>query len=383
MRFAPDETQEMVADSARRFADTQLRPSAEHRDETGEFPAELMKKAAKLGLIGINVSSEYGGAEAGVVAYSLAITQVARGDASVAVTMSVNNMVCEVLAQFGTADQRARYIPALTSGDSPAGSFCLSEPGSGSDAQAMTTRATRTGSGWSITGNKAWITSGTYASVFLVWAKTRMEDGEDRITAFVVDPATPGIHIGKPERKMGQHGSNTVPVSFDDVKIPADSVLGELGQGFKVAMVALDGGRIGIASLALGLAEEALSVASKYASERVQFGKPLSALQATQFKIADMATEIEAARLLTLQAAWLKEQGAPFTRQASMAKLFASETAGRVTDEAVQILGGYGYTRDYPAERLMRDARVTRIYEGTSEIQRIVIARDVLRELTR
>jgi alkylation response protein AidB-like acyl-CoA dehydrogenase len=383
MHFAPDETQEMVAATARRFADERLRPTAQHRDETGQFPLDLMVEAARLGLIGINVDSAYGGSEAGVVAYSLAITEVARGDASVAVTMSVNNMVCEVLAQFGSPAQRARYIPALTSGESPAGSFCLSEPGSGSDAQAMRTRAERTANGWTLSGNKAWITSGSYASVFLVWAKTRMESGEDRISAFVVDPKTPGIHIGKPERKMGQHGSNTVPVAFDHVEIAADSVLGELGQGFKVAMVALDGGRIGIASLALGLAQEALSVAAKYAAERVQFGKPLSEMQATQFKIADMATKIEAARLLTLRAAWLKEQGRPFTREASMAKLFSTEMASQVTDEAVQILGGYGYTKDYPAERLMRDARVTRIYEGTSEIQRIVIARDVLRELAR
>lgn len=383
MDFAPDETQQLIAATARRFADERLRPTAEHRDEAGVFPVELMKEVAKLGLIGINVSGDYDGAEAGPIAYSLAVTEIARGDTSVAVTMSVNNMVCEVLEQFGTAAHKARYIPELTTGRSPAGSFCLSEPGSGSDAQAMRTRAERTEAGWTITGNKAWITSGTHASVFLVWAKTRMESGEDRISAFVVDPATPGIHVGKPERKMGQHASPTVPVSFDNVQIPADSVLGELGHGFKVAMVALDGGRIGIASLALGLAQEALSVAARYAAERVQFGKPLTELQATQFKIADMATEIEAARLLTLQAAWLKEQKRPFTREASMAKLFASEVAGRVTDEAVQILGGYGYTRDYPAERLMRDARVTRIYEGTSEIQRIVIARDVLRELTR
>ncbi|MEM1347116.1 MAG: acyl-CoA dehydrogenase family protein [Myxococcota bacterium] len=378
MNFEFDETQKMIQDLARRFADEQLRPKAAARDASHAFPVEELKALADLGLMGVNVPAELGGAEAGVLSYSLAVAEIARGDASVAVTMSVNNMVAEVLTEFGTEEHKATYVPKLTSGASLAGSFCLSEAGAGSDPQGMLTRAERTDTGWVLRGSKAWITSGSHAGVFIVWAKTEV-DGKDRLSAFVVDPTTPGISVGKAEEKMGQRASNTVSLTFEDVELPEGAVLGELGRGMRIAMTALDGGRIGIASLALGLATEALEVSRQYVTERTQFGSRLADFQNTQFKLADMATELEAARLLTHQAAWLKEHGTRrFTREASMAKLFASELASRAADQAIQFFGGYGYTAEYPAERLWRDARVTRIYEGTSEIQRIVIAREVL-----
>ena len=308
------------------------------------------------------------------IAYSLAVSEIAIGDPAVAVTMCVNNMVCEVIQQFGTDAQKQTHVVALQSGDYVAGSFCLSEPGAGSDPQGMSTRAVKTANGWTISGSKAWITSGTHAGVFLVWAKT-----DDSISVFLVDPKTPGISVGKPEQKMGQHASDTVAVSFDNVEISDDALLGEIGMGFKIAMMALDGGRIGIASQAVGIATAALECARLYATERHQFGKPLTGFQAIQFKLADMAAKIEGAKLLTHRAAWLKENGKRFTREASIAKLVASEMACEVCDEAIQIHGGYGYTHEYFVEKLYRDARVTRIYEGTSEIQRIVISRDVIK----
>ncbi len=380
MDLTLNETQVLVQETARRFASSDLRPKASARDESGEFPLDSLAKMADLGLMGVNIRGDYGGAEAGVVAYSLAVTEIAQGDPAVAVTMAVNNMVSEVIQEFGTDAQREFYIPKMTSGEYVSGSFCLSEPGSGSDAAAMTTRAEKTAGGWSISGAKAWVTSGSYSGVFLVWAKTRTETGEDEISLFLVDPKLPGISIGKPEKKMGQHASDTVSITFDAVEIAEDALLGEIGQGFKIAMMALDGGRIGIASQALGAGLEAMSLARDYALERRQFGKPISDFQAIQFKLADMATELDAARLLTLRAAWMKEQATrKFSREASMAKLYSSEAACRACDQAIQILGGYGYTRDYPLEKLYRDVRVTRIYEGTNEIQRVVIARDLLR----
>lgn len=379
MDFTINETQRLVRDTARRFTDTELRPRAAERDVTEAFPADELRQMAQLGLMGVNIGAEYGGSEAGVVAYSLAVTEVARADASVAVTMAVNNMVGEVIEAFGTDAQKAEHIPKLTSGEYAAGSFCLSEAGAGSDPGSMRTRAVRTEQGWRINGTKAWITSGEYAGVFVVWARTEIDDGEDRISAFLVDPDADGISAGKPEEKMGQRGSNTVTLTFEDVDIPEDALLGELGDGFKIAMIALDGGRIGVGSLALGLGREALSLALDYSGEREQFGKPISRFQAIQFKLAEMGTELDAARLLTLRAAWLKEQSGPrFTRQASMAKMYATEAAWRACDEAVQIFGGYGYVKEYAVERLLRDVRVTRIYEGTNEIQRVVIARDLI-----
>lgn len=358
----------------RQITDDVLRPIAAERDHTDLFPADELEMLSRKGLMGINVSSEYGGSEAGVVAYSLAITEIGRGDASVGVTMSVNNMVCEVLEQFGTPAQRAAFIPPITSGESSSGAFCLSEPGSGSDAAGMLTRARETDDGWIIDGTKAWITSGAHASVFLVWAQTEI-DGKDRISAFVVPADTPGISVGKAEEKMGQHGSNTVTLTFEDVRIPKDAVLGDLGRGFRIAMMALDGGRIGVASLAVGIADEALT-------ETIRLVRQIPALansELAQARIGQMSARVEAARALVLRAAYLKENKvARFTREASMAKVFATEAATHVTAQAVELLGEAGSMPTSSLERLFRDARVTRIYEGTSEIQRIVIARDLL-----
>ncbi len=380
MNFDFTETQVMVRDSARTLA-KKVREGSLERDESHEFPADLMRELAQNGLMGVNVKLDNGGSEAGVVAYALAVMEIAAADPAVATVMCVNNMVCEVIQEFGTPEQIAATVPNIQSGEWLAGSFCLSEPASGSDAASMRTTAVRDGDEWVLNGSKAWITSGTHAGVYIVWAKTPTDgEGRDPISAFLVDPKTPGVSIGPPEKKMGQHCSDTVGLGFDNVRIPAENLLGELGGGFKIAMMALDGGRIGIASQSVGIGQESLQLATQYATEREQFGRPIANHQAIQFKLADMATEVDAARMMVLRAAWLKEQGdRPFTREASMAKLMASEMAGRVSDEALQIHGGYGYTHEYRVEKLVRDARVTRIYEGTSEIQRIVIGREVIR----
>lgn len=382
MNFELNETQKLVRDTARRFATTELRPHAAERDRTEEFPAAALKKMAELGLMGVNISADFGGSEAGVIAYSLAITEIARADAAVGVTMAVTNMVGEVIEKFGNKAQKQEFIPKLTSGASKAGAFCLSEAGAGSDPAGMRTRATKTDAGWVLNGSKAWITSGEFAGAYIVWARTEMPGGDEKLSAFLLDPAAhDGISCGKPEEKMGQRGSNTVSLTFEDVQIAEDALLGNLGDGFKIAMVALDGGRIGVGSLALGLGTEALSLALDYSKEREQFGQAIGRFQGIQFKLADMATELDAARLLCLRAAWMKNQaaqnGARFTRQASMAKLFSTEAAWRACDESLQVFGGYGYTKEYAVERLLRDVRVTRIYEGTNEIQRVVIARDL------
>jgi acyl-CoA dehydrogenase len=369
--FALSDEQREVQRVARDFAQRVLLPRAAARDRSGEFPDQELKQLADLGLLGVNVPSQFGGAEAGVVAYSLAMTEIARADASVSVAMAVTNMVGEILCRFGTDEQKQRFVPILTAGR--AGAFALSEPQAGSDPASMTTTATRTSQGWRIDGAKQWITSGDRAAVVIVWAKT-----EQRISTFVVPGGHPGMTAGKHEDKMGLRGSTTVPLSFENCELPEEALLGQLGGGLSVALTALDGGRIGIASQALGIGRAALEASLAYVKLRAQFGKPLAEFQATQLKLADMATQLEAARLLTLRAAWLKERQKPFSRQAAMAKVWSSETAGRVCDHAVQLHGGYGYTREYPVERLLRDARVTRIYEGTSEVQRIVIARSLV-----
>jgi alkylation response protein AidB-like acyl-CoA dehydrogenase len=336
----------------------------------------------------VNIPASLGGAEAGVVSYALAMMEIARACASTAVTMAVTNMVAEVIARFGNDAQRERHVPKLTSGEYAAGAFALSEPEAGSDPGSMRTTAERVPGGWVLRGQKQWITSGAHAGVIVVWARTGglhdgaasgpKPQGTKGISCFLVEGGTPGLKPGKAEDKLGLRASNTVPLTFDDCKIPHDALLGEENQGFKVAMMALDGGRIGIASQAIGIATAALEEATEYARQRKQFGKSIGDFQAIQWMLADSATELDAARLLALRAARMKEQGVAFTREASMAKLFASEAAGRICDRAVQIHGGYGYVRDFPAERHLRDVRVTRIYEGTSEIQRMVIARHVL-----
>ena len=377
MEFTLSEEQTLIRDMARDFAKNELAPNAGEWDQTSTFPEEPIHQMAELGLSGVNIPEEYGGAEAGPVALSLAITEIARGCASCAVTMSVTNMVCEVIAKFGTDEQRQRYCPRITSGDYVAGAFCLSEAGAGSDPGSMKTTAERKGDSWILNGEKMWITSGTYAGVHVVWARTGGK-GTAGISCFLVEGENPGLKPGKKEDKMGLRASNTVPVLFEDCEVPASALLGVENEGFKVAMMALDGGRIGIASQALGIGVAAQEAAVEYAKERQQFGKPIGAFQAIQWMLADSETELAAARHLTMRAAWLKEQGKPFTREASMAKTFTTEKAQEACDRAIQVHGGYGYVKEYSVERNFRDVRATRIYEGTNQVQRIVIARSLL-----
>jgi alkylation response protein AidB-like acyl-CoA dehydrogenase len=357
-----------------------IKPLAAELDRTERFPFETLKGLADLGLMGVNLPAELGGAEAGVVAYALAMMEVSRGCASTAVTMAVTNMVGEVIARFGTDAQKKKHVPKLTSGEYVAGSFALSEPEAGSDPGGMRTVARRDGEGWILDGQKQWITSGAHAGVMVVWARTGDASlGSKGISAFLVEGGAPGLKVGKHEDKMGLRGSNTVPLSFEGVRLGGDALLGEVNGGFKIAMMALDGGRIGIASQAIGIATAALEEAVRYAKERKQFGHAIGDFQGIQWLLADSKTELEAARLLALRAAYLKETGQTFSREAAMAKLYASESANRICNKAVQIHGGYGYIREFAAERHLRDARVTTIYEGTSEIQRVVIARGALR----
>ena len=377
MNFELSETQRLVQQTAREFAERELMPRAAARDRSGEFPLRELRGLAGLGLLGVNIPEAYGGSAAGVVAYSVAMEEIARGDASVSVAMAVTNMVGEVLVQFASDDVKRRLVPRLTSGEAVAGAFGLSEPQAGSDPAAMTTTAVRVPEGWRLDGSKQWITSGDRAGVLVIWAKTDRSAGARGISAFAVEGGTPGLSAGRHEDKMGLRGSSTVPLLLENCVIPEENLLGKLGGGLSVALAALDGGRVGIASQALGLGTAALEAARSYAKARVQFGRPIADNQAIQFMLADSATELDAARLLARRAALKKERGVPYTREASMAKLYASEAAGRACDRAVQIHGGYGYTREFPVERLMRDVRVSRIYEGTSEVQRIVIARQL------
>ncbi len=382
MDFALSETEQLVEQAARLYTERRLLPVAAEIDATERFPEAELAGLAELGLMGVNVPAALGGAEAGAVAYALSMMEIARGCASTAVTMAVTNMVGEILCRYGTDEQRAKHVPRLTSGEYLAGSFALSEPGSGSDPGGMETTANATADGFVINGAKAWVTSGAHAGVIIVWARTGPRDthpGAKGISCFVVEKDTPGMKIGRAERKLGLRGSNTVPITFEDCRLPAGALLGALHQGFAVAMAALDGGRIGIAAQAIGIGTAALEEAVEYAKTRRQFGRPIGDFQGIQWPIADSKTELDAARLLCLRAASLKLEAKPFTREAAIAKLFASEVANRVCDRALQIHGGYGYVRDFPAERHVRDVRVTRIYEGTSEIQRMVIARSVLR----
>jgi alkylation response protein AidB-like acyl-CoA dehydrogenase len=379
MRFELTEEQELVRRTARDFAERVLAPRARARDEGETFPEEELGELAKLGLLGVNVPAELGGAEAGAVAYALAMMEIARADASVAVAMSVTNMAAELICAWGNAEQQRRHVPRLVGGPYVAGSFALSEAHAGSDAASLRTVAEKTAGGYRLRGSKQWITSGTHAGLFVVWAKTDAQAGSRGISAFLVEKGLAGFSIGRSEDKMGLRGSSTVPLTFDDVELPDEALLGRAGDGFKIAMTALDGGRIGIASQATGIAQAAVAAARRYATERVQFGVLLADHQAIQLMLADMAVGRDAARLLALRAAWRKENRLPFTREASIAKLYASEKACKIADMAIQIHGGYGYTRDVPVERYLRDARATRIYEGTSEVQRMVIARGEFR----
>jgi alkylation response protein AidB-like acyl-CoA dehydrogenase len=378
MDFEPNDVERAVQETARRYARERIAPTAAENDRLGRFPLDLVRGLGELGLLAVNVPSEYGGSEAGPVAYALALAEIARADCSTAVTMGVTNMVAETILRYGTEAQKRRCLPKLASADWIAGAFALSEAHSGSDAAAMRTRATRTGSGWVLDGTKQWISNGDIAGVLVVWAKTDPAAGTRGITAFLVEGGTRGMSAGPHEDKLGLRASSTVPLTFEACVVPDEARLGRVGEGFRIALSALDGGRIGIAAQATGTIAAALDASARYAKDRSAFGRPIAEFQAIQWMLADMATDHDTARLLALRAAWLKGAGRPFTREASMAKLFASEAAQRAVGNAIQIHGGYGYTKEYPVERLYRDARVQTIYEGTSEIQRLVIAREIL-----
>jgi alkylation response protein AidB-like acyl-CoA dehydrogenase len=377
MDFGLSSEQAMIRDAARDVATKVLAPRARQADREGKLPRENLAALADVGLFAVNVPEALGGAEAGVVAYSLAMTEIAKGCASTSVTMAVTNMVGEVIATFGDDDQKKRYCPKLADGSLVAGSFALSEPEAGSDPGAMRTVARLDGDHWVLDGSKQWITSGDFAGVFVVWARTG-DPGTKGISCFLVEAGTKGLVVGHHEDKMGLRGSSTTALHFEACRVPTTALLGSLGMGFRIAMMALDGGRIGIASQALGIGEAALEAAVAYARERKTFGRVIADHQAIQWMIADSRTELDASRVLAMRAAYLKETKQPFSSEAAMAKLYASESAGRVCDRALQVHGGYGYVKEYDVERYYRDVRVSRIYEGTSEIQRMVIGRSVI-----
>ena len=385
MHLALTEEQSLIQETARRFSDTELAPIAASLEAVEQRPLylEKLQQLADLGFMGLNIDEAYGGTNAGVVAFSVAITEIARACASTAVAMSVTNLVGEVIQAIGNEEQKQHYIPKLCSGAYQGGSFCLSETGAGSDPSGLKTRAALDGDEWVLNGTKMWISSAEYAGLFVVWAVTDPERPQGKgISCFLVERDAPGVTIGKPERKMGQRASSTNPVIFDDCRIPLKALLGKPNDGFRVAVGELTGGRIGIGSLALGIATAAMSIARQYVTEREQFSTKIADFQGIRWMLADTYTELEAARLLLMSAAYLKETGQPFTKAASMAKLYASEAANRACYTAIQLMGGVGYTQEVPLERYARDARVTTIYEGTSEIQRVIIARELLNELS-
>lgn len=379
MIFELSEEQRMIRDAARNFAETELKPGVIERDENQTFPTEQVKKLGELGFLGMMVDPKYNGAGLDSISYVLAMEEFSKIDASASVVVSVNNsLVCFGLEKYGSEEQKEKYLKPLAAGEI-IGAFCLSEPEAGSDATSQRTIAEDKGDYYLLNGTKNWITNGSSAFVYLVIAQTHPEKGSKGINALIVEKGMEGFSIGPKENKMGIRGSDTHSLLFDDVKVPKVNRIGDDGFGFKFAMQTLDGGRIGIAAQALGIASGAYELALNYAKERKAFGKPIAELQAISFKLADMATDIESARLLVMKAAWLKDQKLPYSKYASMAKLKASEIAMKTTIEAVQIHGGYGYVKEYHVERLMRDAKVTQIYEGTSEIQRLVIAREILK----
>jgi hypothetical protein len=381
--FAPTDEEALIQRTARDYADRILVPRAAARDVSCEFPEAELRELGKLGLLGIAIPEELGGAGFGPVAYSLALQELARGDASVAVAVSVTNMVGELIWRHGTAAQQRRWNPPLASGELVSGAFALSEPEAGSDPAAMRTTAVKHGDRWRLTGTKQWITTGDHAGAMIVWAVTEPGAGHKGITAFIVPGDAPGLTVARLEDKLGLRASSTAQLVFDGVEVGDDAILAGPGRGFALAMVALDGGRIGIASQAIGIARFALEAAVRYAGERTTFGQPIIRHQAIGSMLADAATWLDAANLMALRAAYLKQVGLPFSQQAAMAKLFATEHAWKICDIALQVHGGYGYVKDFPVERALRDVRVTRIYEGTSEIQRIVIARNLVREAQR
>ena len=379
MNFELTEEHKMIRDAARDFAQTELLPGVIERDENQSFPTEQIKKLGELGFMGMMVDPKYGGAGMDTISYILAMEEISKVDASCSVVMSVNNsLVCWGLETFGNEEQKEKYLKPLASGEM-IGAFCLSEPEAGSDATSQQTTAVDKGAYYLLNGTKNWITNGNSASIYLVMAQTDVDKGHKGINAFIVEKDMNGFIIGAKENKLGIRGSDTHSLMFTDVKVPKENRIGEDGFGFTFAMKTLSGGRIGIAAQALGIASGAYELALEYSKERKAFGKEISKHQAIAFKLADMVTEIEAARLLCLKAAWLKDNGKNYDTLGAMAKVFASETAMKTTVEAVQVHGGYGFVKEYHVERLMRDAKITQIYEGTSEIQRIVISRSILK----
>lgn len=374
MNFNLTKTQELFRQMIREFADKEVKPLAAEIDEQERFPQETVEKMAKLGLFGIPLEKEYGGAGGDNLMYTIAVEELSRACATTGVILSAHTSLClSPIAQFGTEEQKRKYLPKLASGEW-LGAFGLTEPNAGTDASAQQTTAVLDGEEWVLNGSKIFITNGGKASVYVIIAMTDKSQGNKGISAFIVEAGTPGFEIGKKELKMGIRGSATTELIFTNCRIPKANLLGKIGGGFAIAMKTLDGGRIGIAAQALGIAQGAMDETVKYTKERKQFGKAIGKFQNTQFQMADLHTKVQAARLLVRSAAFKKDQGMPYSADAAMAKLFAAETAMEVTTKAVQFHGGYGYTREYPVERMMRDAKITEIYEGTSEVQRMVIA---------
>ena len=384
MLFELTEEEKLVQAAAVRFAKKELEPVAAELDRTKNRNILLtnLRKLAELGFMGVNIRAEYGGTDSNSVSLSLVLTELSRACASTAVTTSVTNMVAEAIQSVGTEDQKQRYLPKLCSGEFSAAGFALTEPMAGSDPSSISTTAVDQGEYWVLNGRKVFITSGEYAGIFIIWAVVDKDAPKgEGIAAFLVEPGFPGFTVGKDEEKMGQIGAATNELIMEDCRVPRRNLLGEVSNGYRLAVSELAGGRIGIGSVALGIGLAAMDYAKEYAKEREQFGQPIARYQAIQWMLADRYTELEAARLLLLRAAHLKDRGRTFRKVASMAKLFASEAANRACYDGMQILGGYGYSREYPLERMARDARVCTIYEGTSEIQRLIIARELLVEL--
>lgn len=380
MDFRLNEEQEMLRKMIREFAEEHIAPTAAERDEEERFDRSIFEQMAELGLTGIPWNEKYGGAGADYISYVLAVEELSRVDASIGVTLSAHvSLASWPIYKFGTEEQKQTFLRPLAEGKKM-GAYCLTEAGSGSDSAGMRTTAVRDGDHYILNGNKIFITNAGEAEIYIVFAVTNPELKHKGVTAFLLEKDMPGFSMGKKEKKLGIRSSLTLEVIMEDVRVPVANRLGEEGQGFKIAMMTLDGGRNGIAAQALGIAQGAFEHALSYAKERIQFGKPIAALQAIQFKLADMATQIEAARLLTYQAAWLEDKGLPYGKASAMSKVFAGDIAMQVTTEAVQVFGGYGYTREYPVERFMRDAKITQIYEGTNEIQRVVISNLLLKE---
>ncbi|SMO67817.1 acyl-CoA dehydrogenase [Melghirimyces algeriensis] len=380
MQFTLSEEHQMMRKMVREFAENEVAPTAGERDEEERFDRSIFDKMGELGLAGIPWPEENGGVGADFLSYVIAVEELSRVCASTGVTLSAHlSLASWPIYKFGTPEQKERFLRPLAEGKM-LGAYGLTEPGSGSDAAAMRTTAVRDGDSYVLNGSKIFITNGGEAEIYVVFAVTQPEKKHRGITAFIVEKGTPGFSIGKKEQKLGIRSSPTTEIIFENCRVSEANRLGEEGQGFKIAMMTLDGGRNGIAAQAVGIAQGALDAATAYAKERKQFGKPIGKIQAIQFKLADLATEIEAARLLTYQAAWLESQGLPYGKASAMAKLYAGDMAMKATTEAVQIFGGYGYTREYPVERFMRDAKITQIYEGTNEIQRVVIANHLMNE---